>query len=66
MPIYHSVKIEEGVWKSLQEFQMKRESLSEAIARLLKLYLAVSAWAQETIRNPEYQAWKEKKEVTEK
>jgi len=64
MPIYHNVKIEESIWKVLREFQMKRESLSAAIARLLKLSEAVRLCMEDFRQTPEYQAWKGKKEVT--
>ena len=58
----HSVKIDEPTYQRLRTFQAKHETFNQAVSRLLDIHDGLMMMKNQIEGNPEYQAWKERKE----
>lgn len=58
----HSIKIDEPTYKRLRTFQAKFETFNQAVSRLLDIHDGLMMMKNQIEGNPEYLAWKERKE----
>jgi hypothetical protein len=58
----HSIKIDEPTYQRLRTFQAKFETFNQAVSRLLDIHDGLRMMRNQIMGNPEYQAWKERKE----
>jgi hypothetical protein len=58
----HSIKVDEPTYQRLRTFQAKFETFNQAVSRLLDIHDGLMMMKNQIEGNPEYQAWKERRE----